>query len=208
VRELVEARLASGDLGTDLLSNLLRVEEGGERLTMYEVQSLVVLMFIGGLDTTTFQLAQTMATFLDRPSLWRELAEHPESAGHVAEEMLRFRPAIIENFRFATADVDYRGFHIPKDTYISISTGAANWDPACAANGSEFDIKRPPTPHVTFGKGAHFCVGAALARAEVEATLRTLPATMPTIRWEGRPRYRAPRATTGPEYLPMSFSRD
>jgi hypothetical protein len=207
VRELVDARLASGDLGTDLLSNLLAVEEDGERLTMYEVQSLVVLMFIGGLDTTTFQLAQMMATFLDRPQLWKELAEHPDSAHHVAEEMLRFRPAIIENFRFATVDIDYRGFHIPADTYISISTGAANFDPACAANGAEFDIHRPPSPHVTFGKGAHFCVGAALARAELEATLRTLPATMPTIRWEGRPRYRAPRATTGPESIPMSFSR-
>jgi cytochrome P450 len=208
VRELIEERLASGELGTDLLSNLLQVGENGERLTVEEVQSLVVLIFIGGLDTTSFQLSQTMATFLDRPDQWKELAAHPEAARNVAEEMLRYRPAIIENYRFATADIDYRGFPIPSNTYISISTGAANLDPSCAANGTEFDIYRQPSPHITFGKGPHFCVGAALARAELEATLKALPKAMPTIKWEGEPRYRAPRSTTGPEYVPMSFSQN
>jgi cytochrome P450 len=208
VRELIEQRLAGDGLGTDLMSNLLRAQEGGERLTVAEVQSLVVLIFIGGLDTTSFQLSGMMATFLDRPRLWRRLAAQPEAAHRVAEEMLRYQPAIIENYRFAPVDIDYRGFPIPANTYISISTGAANWDPACAVNGDQFDLDRPPSPHITFGKGAHFCVGAALARAELEATLRTLPALMPTIRWEGTPRYRAPRSTTGPEYVPMSFSRE
>jgi cytochrome P450 len=207
VRELIDERLAGGELGSDLMSNLLQVSENGDRLTVEEVQSLVALIFIGGLDTTSFQLSQTMATFLDRPDQWKELAAHPDAARNVAEEMLRFRPAIIENYRFAMADIDYRGFRIPSNTYISISTGAANLDPACATNGMEFDIHRPPSPHITFGKGPHFCVGAALARAELEATLKALPRTMPTIKWEGKARYRAPRSTTGPEYLPMSFSR-
>lgn len=208
VRELIEERLSSGELGEDLMSNLLRAQEGGERLSAEEVQSLVVLIFIGGLDTTSFQLSGMMTTFLDRPELWRRLATQPEAAHRVAEEMLRYKPAIIENYRFAPVDIDYRGFPIPAGTYISISTGAANWDPACAVDGHEIDIDRPPTAHITFGKGAHFCVGAALARAELEATLQTLPALMPTIRWEGSPRYRAPRSTTGPEYVPMSFSRE
>jgi hypothetical protein len=206
VAELIDERLSSGDLGDDLMSNLLRAQEAGERLTPQEVQSLVVLIFIGGLDTTSFQLSGMMTTFLDRPELWRRLAAQPEAAHRVAEELLRFTPAIIENYRFAPVDVDYRGFPIPAGTYISISTGAANWDPACAVDGHEIDLDRPPTAHITFGKGAHFCVGAALARAELEATLRTLPALMPDIRWEGRPRYRPPRSTTGPEYVPMSFS--
>jgi cytochrome P450 len=205
VEYLVERRRR--EMGDDLVSELLRSQEGGNRLSLDELKSLIVLLLVGGLDTTRFALAWCLVTFLDRPEDWDELAAHPELAPSVAEEMLRYRPAIMENFRFTKVDVTYAGITIPANTLLSISTAAANWDDACAANGSEFQLHRPPSQHISFGKGSHFCLGASLARAELEETLRTLPALMNPIRWEGEARYRIPRMISGPEKVPMSFSR-
>jgi cytochrome P450 len=194
-------------LRDDLLSDLLRAEEGGDRLTSAELRSLVSLLLVGGMDTTRFQLGSMMEIFLNRPGQWEALAADPDLAGLVAEELLRYRPAIMENFRFACTDVELRGVLIPAGTYISMSTAAANHDEEFTARGCQFDMRRPPTRHVTFGKGAHYCLGAALARTEVEETLRTLPALMTDLTWHGEPTHRLPRAITGPETIPMSFTR-
>ena len=194
-------------LRDDLLSDLLRAEEGGDRLTSAELRSLVSLLLVGGMDTTRFQLGSMMEIFLNRPEQWEALAANPDLAEPVAEELLRYRPAIMENFRFAMEDVELRGVLIPAGTYISMSTAAANHDEGFTPGGCEFDLNRAPTRHVTFGKGAHYCLGAALARTEVEETLRTLPALMTGLTWEGESRHRMPRAITGPETIPMSFTR-
>lgn len=194
------------ELRDDLLSDLIRAEEGGDRLTSSELRSLVSLLLVGGMDTTRFQLGSMMEIFLNRPEQWEALAANPDLALPVAEELLRYRPAIMENFRFAMEDVELRGVLIPAGTYISMSTAAANHDEEFTARGCEFDMGRPATRHVTFGKGAHYCLGAALARTEVEETLRTLPAKMANLTWQGEPAHRTPRAITGPETIPMSFS--
>jgi hypothetical protein len=191
----------------DLLSVLLRAEQDGDRLTSAELRSLVSLLLVGGMDTTRFQLSSMMEIFLNRPGQWEALAADPDSAEHVAEELLRYRPAIMENFRFATEEVELRGVLVPAGTYVSMSTAAANHDEEFTPRGCEFDPARPATRHVTFGKGAHYCLGAALARTEVEETLRMLPALMTNLAWEGQPTRRLPRAITGPETIPMSFSR-
>jgi cytochrome P450 len=188
----------------DLLSDLIRAEEDGDRLTSAELRSLVSLLLVGGMDTTRFQLGSMMETFLDRPEDWERLAAAPDTAEQVAEELLRYRPAIMENFRFAMEDVELRGVTIPAGTYISTSTAAANHDERFTARGSEFDPARPATRHVTFGKGPHYCLGAVLARTELEETLRAL---MTGLTWQGRSTHRIPRAITGPEAIPMSFTR-
>lgn len=194
-------------LRDDLLSDLLRAEQDGDRLTSSELRSLVSLLLVGGMDTTRFQLGSMMEIFLDRPEQWEALAANPDLAEPVAEELLRYRPAIMENFRFAEEDVELRGVLIPAGTYISMSTAAANHDEEFTPGGCRFDMERPPTRHVTFGKGAHYCLGAALARTELEETLRTLPALMTDLTWQGEPTHRLPRAITGPEVVPMSFTR-
>jgi hypothetical protein len=191
----------------DLLSDLLRAEQDGDRLTSAELRSLVSLLLVGGMDTTRFQLSSMMEIFLNRPEQWESVAADPGMADQVAEELLRYRPAIMENFRFAMEDVELRGVMIPAGTYVSMSTAAANHDEHFTPRGSEFELNRAATRHVTFGKGPHFCLGAALARTEVEETLRTLPALMTSLRWEGEPTHRIPRAITGPEVIPMSFTR-
>jgi cytochrome P450 len=191
----------------DLLSDLLRAEQDGDRLTSAELRSLVSLLLVGGMDTTRFQLSSMMEIFLNRPEQWEELAANPDMAERVAEELFRYRPAIMENFRFAMEDVQIRGVTIPAGTYVSMSTAAANHDDEFTVRGAQFDMHRAPTRHVTFGKGPHFCLGAALARTEVEETLRTLPGLMTGLTWEGESTHRLPRAITGPEVVPMSFTR-
>lgn len=195
------------ELRDDLLSDLIRAEEGGDRLTSAELRSLVSLLLVGGMDTTRFQLGSMMEIFLNRPGQWEALAANPDLAVPVAEELLRYRPAIMENFRFAMEDVELRGVLIPAGTYISMSTVAANHDEEFTPLGCQFDMDRPATRHVTFGKGAHYCLGASLARTEVEETLRTLPALMTGLTWRGDPTHRLPRAITGPETIPMAFNR-
>jgi cytochrome P450 len=204
VEQMVEKR--RHDLGDDLLSRLLRAHEGEDRLSLDEIKALVAVIFVGGHDTTRFELGHLMETFLDRPQMWSQLREDPNLARHATEEVLRFRPAIIENFRYAPVDVEYRGTVIPAGTYIQISTASGNHDERCAVNGEEFVLDREPAPHVSFGKGAHFCLGAALTRTEIEETLRVLPQIMHEIRPEGPITRHIPRAITGPDSIPMSFT--
>jgi novobiocin biosynthesis protein NovI len=120
--------------------------------------------------------------------------------------MLRFRPALPENLRVPIDDTVFNGLFIPKGTLISLSNAAANRDDMCAAGGEDFQLDRPISDHLTFGRGAHFCVGHSLARAEIEEAFRTLPKLMPLIRSEGPIEWKKPRALSGPERIPMSFS--
>jgi cytochrome P450 len=203
---LAADRRKSDDVGTDLLGRLISIQRRGGELTDEELVDLVAILIHGGHDTTRYQLGHSMAMFLERPDLWVQLAQNPEFAEHAATEMLRFRPALPENLRVPVEDVVFNGLFIPKGTHISLSNAAANRDLACAAGGEEFQLDRPITDHVTFGRGAHFCPGHALARAEIEEVFRTLPKLMPVIRSEGPIEWKAPRRLSGPERIPMSFS--
>jgi cytochrome P450 len=205
VDQLIDER--SDQPRDDLLSALLEPAPDGDQLTLWELKCLIAIMLVGGVDTTRFQLASMMMLFLDRPDQWEHLAAHPEMAETVAEEVLRCHPGVLENVRYATEDVEFRGLTIPAGTYITICSGAANRDEVCAgAQAEEFVFDRPKCPHLSFGKGRHHCLGSALARTELEETLRTLPSLITSIRWEGRPSHRLPRGVTGPESIPMSFT--
>jgi cytochrome P450 len=203
IERIVEER--QGDLGDDLLSRLLRAHLGEDRLSLDEVRALVAIVFVAGHDTTRFELGHLMETFLERPVMWAQLRDQPELAHHASEELLRYRPAIIENFRFTPVDIDYQGMAIPAGTYLQISTAAANHDARCAVDGGQYVLDREPAPHVSFGKGPHFCLGAALTRAEIETSLQVLPHVMHTIRAEGPITRHVPHAISGPESIPMSY---
>ena len=208
VRDLAAERSKQEDLGTDLLGRLLTIQRDTEGISDEEMNTLFVMMFLGGQDTTRFQLGSAMAFFLESPSMWKQLAEQPDLVEHAAAEILRYRPAVPENFRFAIEDAIINDVLIPKGTYISISAAAANRDPKCTYEGEKFIMDRPIANNATFGKGPHFCIGQALARTELEEALRTLPPLMPNIRPEGLVEWHIPRAITGPLKVPMSFTRD
>src|SRR5918999_2368200 len=168
----------------DLISTLIAAEEEGDRLSDVELVNLVLNVLIGGVDTTQSQLAQAIRLFAEHPGQWDMLAERPELAPQAVEEVVRYEPITPFTARILLEDVEYRDVTFPKDTVLMVSAVTANREP----DGEDFDItaERPDKP-LTFGAGIHYCLGANLARAELQEALAFLPARMPGLELDGEP---------------------
>lgn len=202
---LLTARAARPE--DDLISALLAVEEEGDRLSREELRALVTVLIFGAQDTTQCQLACAVATFIDHPDQWRRLAEDPELAVSAAEEVLRFEPAGSGSPRVATVDIEYKGLSISAGTIVLPSGPAANRDPKVYPNPDVFDITRSHAePMLTFGGGAHYCLGASLARIEIAEALSILAKRLPDLAaGEGEAQWRSGSLIRGPEVLPIRF---
>ena len=201
VGELLEQR--RGDPGDDLISTLMKAEEEGDTLSDVELVNLVLNVLIGGVDTTQSQLAQAIRLFAEHPDQWELLAERPELAAQAVEEVVRFEPITPFTARILLEDVEYRGVTFPKDTVLMVSAVTANREP----EGEEFDITadRARNKPLTFGAGIHYCLGANLARAELQEGLSFLAPRMPGLALEGPPEYGSVHGIYGLEHLPISF---
>jgi cytochrome P450 len=200
---LAERRRAPAD---DLISALIEVEEQGDRLRPDELRAMVTVLIFGGQDTTQCQLACALATFLDHPDQWDALAPRPELAPGAAEEVLRYEPAGSGSPRTALEDVERHGLRIEAGTVVLPSGPAANRDPEAYDDAERFDIRRDhPQPMLTFGGGAHYCLGAALARAELEEALSLLARALCELEPDGPARWRRGSLIRGPEELPIRF---
>jgi cytochrome P450 len=201
---LAKRRRSPGD---DLITGLLAVEEEGDRLSAEELQAMVTVLIFGGQDTTQCQLACAVATFLEHPEPWARLAREPDLAGSAAEEVLRYEPAGSGSPRVATEDFQYRKLAIKAGTVALPSGPAANRDPLVYEDPDRFDItRRHPEPMLTFGGGAHYCLGASLARAEIQEALPILARGLPDLAPDGELRWRTGSLIRGPERLPIRFS--
>jgi cytochrome P450 len=205
VERLVTARRE--DLGDDLVSRLIAAEEEGDRLSHDECVGLVRDALNGGIDTTQSQLAHGVRLFADHPDQWELLGREPERAPAAAEEVLRFEPVAPFTTRILLEDVEYRGVEFPKDTIVTVSQFNANRD---LGNGdaSSFDIAadRGSGKALTFGAGPHFCMGANLARAELQEGLAFLAAHLERLALDGEPEYGTITGLYGLEALPISFA--
>jgi hypothetical protein len=171
-----------GTLTDDLLSDMMRAEVGGDRLTHDELLTLSAALLMAGTDTTRNQLAAAVQVFCDNPDQWALLAEHPEVAPKAVEEAMRFSPVIFTTMRTAVEDVELAGITIPAGTLVIANTAAANRDPAVYPDPDRFDITREGAPAMlTFGGGIHYCLGAHLARIELAEALTTMARCMPNI---------------------------
>jgi len=206
VDELLAERRRSP--GPDLISGLIAAEEQGDRLSADELRAMITVLIFGGQDTTQCQLACALATFLAHPEQWEQLAKDPGLAASATEEILRYEPAGSGSPRIASEDFRYRELDV-KAGLIALPSGpAANRDPAVYADPDRFDIKRRPVePHLTFGGGVHYCLGAALARAELQEALPILAQRLLGLRADGPTAWRTGSLIRGPEQLPVSFSR-
>ena len=128
LEELIDRRRQS--LADDLISDLIRIEEDGERLSHDELRNLALILLNAGTDTTRNQLAAAVQTFADYPDQWALLAERPELAHAAVEEVMRHSPVIFNAIRQATEDVELGGVLIPAGAYVMANTAAANRDPA------------------------------------------------------------------------------
>ena len=205
VREMIERRRHTP--ADDLLTDLIAAEESGDRLSTEELESMAVAVLIAGTDTTRNQLACSVALFMEHPDQWALLAAQPELAARAVEESMRYLGAIGGTARFASEDVEYKGVLFPKDTAISTSFVAANRDEKVFADPATLDITRASSsPHLTFGSGIHYCLGAWLARAELQEALPILARRLPGLALDGPVEWKPSTVGIwGPARLPLQF---
>ena len=180
VSDMIAQRRA--DPRDDLLSDLIAIEQEGDRLSTDEMAMLAQAVLMAGTDTTRNQLACSVALFTEHPEQWALLAERPELAGRAVEESMRYLGAVRGTARFASEDIVYRDVLFPQGTLVATSLAGANRDPDAFEDPDVFDITRErATAQMTFGSGIHFCMGAALARAELQEALPLLARRMPGL---------------------------
>jgi cytochrome P450 len=154
----------------DLVSKLVHTEIDGERLTEREFDTMFLLLVVAGNETTRQAIAHGMLALVEHRDQWQRLRDDPEllwSSG--ADEILRWSSPVLHFRRTATADVELRGKTIKAGDKVVIWYGSANFDEEVFANPLRFDVGRKPNPHITFGGGGpHYCLGAHLAKLEVQ----------------------------------------
>jgi cytochrome P450 len=184
VRDMIDQRRSSPT--DDLLSALIAAEEAGDRLTTSELVMLAEAVLMAGTDTTRNQLACTVALYTANPEGWARLAEDPAVAAGAVEESMRHLGAVRGTARFASEDIEYRGVVFPAGTLVGTALSVANFDPEAFPDPDAFDEGRGPVPpQLTFGSGIHHCLGASLARAELQEALPILARAMPDLRLDG-----------------------
>ncbi|HEY3484755.1 MAG TPA: cytochrome P450 [Ilumatobacteraceae bacterium] len=206
-RELIARRRTQP--AEDLLTALIAAEEEGDRLSEPELVMMVEAVLVGGTDTTRNQLGCSVALFAEHPDQWKLLGEQPELAGRAVEETMRYFGAIRGTGRFASEDIEYRGVVFPAGTLVTPSFVSGNYDPHAFERPGTFDISRPAPerPQLTFGSGIHYCLGAALARAELQEALPILARRMPDLELDGPITWKPSRVGIfGPEHLPVRFT--
>ena len=156
----------------DMASVLVENVQRGE-LSPEEYGGYVALLFVAGNETTRNNISHGLLQLAKNPDQY-ELLKTGEYWDSAVEEMIRWAAPVIYMSRTATADVEYRGYHIRKGERVVLHYSAANRDPTVFKDPHEFDITRDPNPHLSFGFGAHFCLGAHLARLETRCLLEQL----------------------------------
>ncbi len=192
----------------DLLSDLIAAEEAGDRLTTEEMQSLANAVLLAGTDTTRNQLACAVELFARSPDQLRLLRDQPSLAPQAAEEVMRHFGAIRGTARYASENIAYRGVEFPSSTLIFPSFTAANHDESQFDQPLRFDItRRSSAPHMTFGSGIHYCLGAFLARAELQEALKVVAQRMPDLRLDGEVEWKpVSNGIWGPSTLPIRLT--
>ena len=183
---LIDSRRA--DPQDDLLSRLILLDasedlEAGEtdRLTNGELNALSSLLFLAGFETTTNLIGNGVISLLSQPDQMDVLRAQPELSVNVADELLRHDGTIQLVGRYATTDVVFSNVTIPAGNGILVMLGAANRDPARYPEPDRIDFTRTKVQPLSFGGGVHFCLGAPLARMEVEVVFRKLAQRFPSF---------------------------
>ena len=193
----------------DLLTDLIAAEEDGDKLDAEELLMMVNAVIIGGTDTTRNQLGCSVALFAEHPDQWKLLADDPDIAPRAVEESMRYFGAVRGTGRFASEDIVYRDILFPAGTFIFPSTATGNRDQGTFPGAQTFDIRKEPagSPHLTLGSGIHYCLGAWLARAELQEALPILARRMPDLKLADGVQWKPPgTAIFGPDKLPVTFT--
>ncbi len=177
--ELIDRRRAGP--GDDLFSALVHAEEAGDRLSRAELQALVINLLFAGHDTTRSTLAIALWLLATHPEQLSRLRDDPALVPLAVEEIVRFEPIISGIPRIPMVDLDIAGVTIPAGSYVTLSVPSANRDPRQFEDPDRFDVGRTDNQHLGFGLGIHHCVGANVARAELQEALRVILERCPLV---------------------------
>jgi cytochrome P450 len=186
MNQLIEDR--QKDPREDILSGLVHAEDNGETLDRMELLSMVFLLLVAGHETTVNLIGNGTLALLQHPDQLSLLRQKPHLINSAVEEMLRYNgPVETPTWRFARQDIEFGGHTIQTGDVVLPSLLAANRDPKIFENPNEFDITRTPNPHVAFGYGVHYCLGAPLARLEGTIAINALVQRFPRLALNTRP---------------------
>jgi cytochrome P450 len=158
------------DPGEDLLSALIHPPDGGTALEIDEIITMCLLLLAAGHETTANLIGNGTLALFERPDQLDWLARHPEHSLQAVDELLRYDSPVQVVSRVARSDLTLGGVQVRKGQQALVVLGAANRDPAICPDPDRLDLTRGKVPHLAFGNGPHFCVGAGLARLEAQET--------------------------------------
>ena len=203
----VTARLS--DQADDLTSELIRQRETDEdALNDRELTSVIFALSFAGHETTTNLIGNTLRQLLSRPELVRAIQADPSVIDRAVEETLRFDSSVVAWRRVTTKPTIIGGVEIPEGAKLMLSLASANRDPGQFADPETFDISRKNSrTHLSFGKGAHFCMGQHLARVEARIVIEMLVARLPGLRLSEEQQWRFPPNISfrGPKELQVEW---
>jgi cytochrome P450 PksS len=206
VRALIARRRAAPR--DDLLTALIQAEESGDRLSADELVAMIVILLIAGHETTVNLIAGGALALLQHPDQLQRLRREPSLMPAAVEELLRFTsPVELATERYAREPIEIAGATIPTGDLVLASLGAANRDPRHFPDPDQLDLARDPNRHLAFGQGAHYCLGAPLARLEGQIAFATLLRRLPTMRLAVPPenlRWRRSLFLRGLQALPIT----
>ena len=207
IRKLVAKRRS--DPRDDLITALVQAEEAGDKLTEQELVGTIALLLIAGYETTVNLIGSGALAMIQHPEQRSLLEKDPTLAPTAVEELLRYTsPLDMASQRFAREDLTINSVKISQGDLVVAVLGSANHDETQFSEPERFDITRQPNKHLAFGQGAHFCIGAPLARLEGQIALTTLFRRFPGLRLSQAPeslRWRKSLIIRGLEELPVAI---
>jgi len=200
--DTIAARRA--DPQDDLISALVHAQEENDALSDSELLATANLILLAGHETTTNLIGNGMLALLREPEELARLRAHPELVPTAVEELLRFDGPVQATIRVATEDLEIDGHEVAAGSVLLLNIGAANHDPEVFSDPGRLDVGRDPNPHLAFGFGTHFCMGATTARLEADVAFRALIQRFPGLSLlDDNPQYRPNPILRGLEALPL-----
>ena len=218
---LADADVAIGHLGTyldeviadrrqhpgdDLLSQLLAVEEAGDRLSHAELRSFVVLLYVAGHETTVNLIGNGVLALLRHPDELRRWRDDPALDATAIDELLRYDGPVQQTVRIPIEPVRYGDVEVAPGTTVMTILGAANHDPAMFEDPDALRLDRPNAGrHLAFAAGIHYCLGASLAKLEATVAISSVIRRFPDLALAGEPHWRDRLTIRGVDHLPLSW---
>ncbi|MFZ4809856.1 MAG: cytochrome P450 [Ilumatobacteraceae bacterium] len=205
LREVVAHRREH--LGDDLLSALIMVEEGGDRLSTPELLSFVTLLYVAGHETTVNLIGNGTLALLRHPDELRRWANDPSLDANAVDELLRYDGPVQQTVRVPTQVVHFGDVVVQPGSMVMTVLGAANHDPTVFDDPHTLRLDRPnASRHLAFAAGVHYCLGASLAKLEAQVAIGSLIRRFPDVQLAGTPTWRDRITIRGVDHLPLTLA--